>query len=123
MPIVRHVDAPAFELPGLRVRGLASPRRGASELCAWRIALLPGAEPVPHTVTREEVFVATAGTARVYLDGVTSDLSAGDALIVPPGKEFALSNPTEEPFEAVVSFPVGGKAVTGHGEFTPPWAE
>ncbi len=123
MTIIRDADAPCFELPGLTVRGLASPRRGARETSVWRIALAPGTPGTPHAVTREEVFVATAGTALVTLAGGTSELRAGDALVVPAGVPFSLSNPAGEPFEAIVSFPVGGQAVVGDGTFTPPWAE
>jgi quercetin dioxygenase-like cupin family protein len=123
MSIIRRADAPRFELPGLVVEGLASPRRGASETCVWRIALAPGAPGVPHAVTREEIFVAVAGRARVTLAGESSELRAGDALVVPRGVDFALANPSAEPFEAVVSLPVGGQAVTPEGTFTPPWAE
>ena len=123
MPIIRNHDAPEFELPGLKVRGLASPKRGASETSVWRISLAPGTPGFPHACTREEIFVATAGTAQITLDGQASELHAGDTLIVPSGVRFSLGNAVSEPFEAVVSFPVGGKAVTHEGEFTPPWAE
>jgi mannose-6-phosphate isomerase-like protein (cupin superfamily) len=109
-------------MPGLRVCGLASPARGAQETCVWRISLEPGTPGFPHAVTREEVFVATAGVARVTVDGVASELRAGDALVVPGGVEFALANEGAERFEAVVAFPVGGQAVTADGAFTPPWA-
>ena len=73
-------------------------------------------------MTREEIFVATAGVARVTVDGVSSELRAGDALVVPGGVQFALANDGAEQFEAVVAFPVGGQAVTADGTFTPPWA-
>ena len=123
MPIIRATDAPRFQLPGLTVHGLASPRRGASETCVWRLRLDPGTPGFPHAVTREEVFVATSGAAQVTLDGVASELRPGDALVVPSGVTFALANLSAQPFEAVVSLPVGGQAVTGDGTFTPPWAE
>ena len=123
MPIIRQVDAPRFEMPGLVVRGLSSPKRGAKETAVWHLSLLPGTPAFPHSCTREEVFVATAGSAQVTLDGELSELCAGDALVVPSGVTFALGNASSVPFEAVVSFPVGGKAVTEQGEFTPPWAE
>jgi mannose-6-phosphate isomerase-like protein (cupin superfamily) len=123
MAIVRKSEAPVFQLPGLTVVGLASPKRGATETCVWQITVAPGTGGLPHRVTREEVFVAVAGTARASLDGQDHDLCAGDALLVPANTQFALSNPSGEPFEAVVSFPVGGQAITHDGTFTPPWAE
>lgn len=123
MPIIRKSDAPHFDLPNLSVRGLASPKRGAKETCVWHLSLSPGAEGFPHSVTREEVFVATAGNAVATLDGKTHELHEGDALVVPSGVEFALANRSSGVFEAVVSLPVGGKAVTPDGEITPPWTE
>lgn len=123
MAIVRKADAPVFHLPGLTVVGLASPRRGAKETCVWQIELAPGTPGVPHRVTREEVFVAVAGTATATLGGEEHRLGPGDALLVPRDTLFALSNPSDSPFEAVVSFPVGGQAITKDGLLTPPWAE
>lgn len=123
MPIIRRVDAPRFDLPYLAVRGLASPKRGSEETCVWSIALSPGAPGLSHSVTREEVFVAMAGSAVATLGGETHELGPGDTLVVPSGIEFSLSNPSDEPFEALVVLPVGGQAVTADGPFTPPWAE
>jgi hypothetical protein len=80
MPIIRHADAPHFALPGLTVRGLAAPSRGASETCVWRIALAPGTPGFLHTVTREEVFVATAGVDEVTLGGEVSERSRDFAI-------------------------------------------
>jgi quercetin dioxygenase-like cupin family protein len=123
MAIIHKLDAPVFSLPGLTVQALASPRRGALETSMWQIALSPGAPGVPHSVTREEIFVALSGKATVTLNGEELELSAGDALVVPANVQFSLANPTEQPFCAIVSLPVGGQAVTADGSFTPPWAE
>jgi quercetin dioxygenase-like cupin family protein len=124
MNIVRKADAPVFHLPGLCVTGLASPSRGAAETCAWHIAIAPGTGGVPHRVTREEIFVALRGTAVARVDQHEQTLRAGDALVVPRDTEFSLANPGGESFEAIVAFPVGGKAITGSdAPFTPPWAE
>jgi mannose-6-phosphate isomerase-like protein (cupin superfamily) len=124
MTIVRKADAPVFRLPGLCVTGLASPSRGAAETCTWHLALEPGTGGVPHRVTREEIFVALRGSAVALVDRKEQTLRAGDALVVPPDTEFSLANPSGEPFEAIVAFPVEGKAVSGsEGPFTPPWAE
>ena len=124
MNIVRKVDAPTFELPGLTVTGIASPKRGASETCMWMIALAPGAPGFPHSVTREEIFVGLRGRAVVTVGGEDHVLGPGDAVILPAHTEFALANPSAETFEAMVTLPVGGKAIaTGAPRFLPPWAE
>jgi quercetin dioxygenase-like cupin family protein len=123
MNLIRKAEAPVFTMAGLTVTGLASPRRGAMETCVWRVRLAPSSPGVPHSVTREEIFVGLQGTALVTIDGAEHVLGPGDAIIVPPNTPFSLANPSSEPFEAVVSFPVGGKAVTTSSPFTPPWAE
>src|SRR5262245_26425869 len=123
MAIVRKSEAPVFRLPGVTFVGLASPRRGATETSVWHVTVAPGTGGLPHQVTREEIFVAVAGTALAKLGAEEHHLGPGDALLVPPNTEFALSNPSPEPFEAVVSLPVGGQAITAEGTFTPPWAE
>ncbi len=85
-----------------------------------------GREPKPltHRLTREEIIVATAGKARVMLDGSEQDFAAGSAIIIAADTDFALANPFEEVFEAVAVLPVGGQAIIGaDAPFTPPWAE
>jgi mannose-6-phosphate isomerase-like protein (cupin superfamily) len=123
MPIIRASTAPTFTMPGLAVTGLASPSRGARETCAWRLTLEPGAPGATHSVDREEIFVAIAGRALATVGGVEHELATGDALVVPAGEPFALANPGDEPFQAIVAFPVGGRAAMPEGDaFTPPWA-
>jgi quercetin dioxygenase-like cupin family protein len=123
MRIVRKAEAPVFNVPGLTVTGLASPSRGAAETCVWRIAVAPGTPGFPHAVTREEIFVGLSGRAVVTVAGKEHALGAGDAIIVPKDTVFALANTSNEPFEAMVALPVGGKAVADGPPFTPPWAE
>jgi mannose-6-phosphate isomerase-like protein (cupin superfamily) len=123
MPLIESAKAPTFDLPHAKFTGLASPSRGSTETSVWRLVLAPGAEPVPHSLTREEIFVAIAGCAVATVDGAIHAVEKGDALVVPAGAAFSLANPGDEPFEAVTVFPVGGQAVTPGAEpFTPPWA-
>lgn len=124
MPVLHAPDAPTHDIPGARFTTLASPRLGSAETSVWRVELLPAAEPVPHTVTREEIFVALHGEAIATLDGVQGRLRPGDALVLPPGVEFSLAAANAQPFGALVCQPVGGQAAMPGGEpFTPPWAE
>jgi quercetin dioxygenase-like cupin family protein len=122
MPIIPADDAPTFDMPGVHFTGLAAPSRGARETSVWLLAVDPRSPGVPHSVTREEIFVATAGRGEFHLDGQAHQLAPGDAAIVPPNVEFSVANPHDEPFHAVVVLPVGGEAVTSDGAFTPPWA-
>jgi mannose-6-phosphate isomerase-like protein (cupin superfamily) len=123
MPIIKSCDAPRFELHGAVFTGGASPSRGARESCVWRVAIAPATPGTEHSVDREEVFVVTAGRAHAVVDGHIHDLASGDILVVPPDTSFSLANPHPEPFEAIVVFPVGGKARLPSGDaFVPPWA-
>lgn len=123
MPVLSAPTTPTHELAGARFTTLATPSLGTSETAVWTVEILPGADAVPHEVTREEIFVALAGEARVTLDGAEHRVREGDALVVPAGVEFAVAAAGPEPFRAVVCLPVGGQAVLPGGEpFTPPWA-
>jgi mannose-6-phosphate isomerase-like protein (cupin superfamily) len=122
MTLVSSTTAPRFDVGGTHVIGLASPSRGAAETSVWRLTLDPGSSSPEHTLDREEVFVALAGTARAVTDGHATDVRPGDALIVPPAVPFTIANPGPEPFEAVVSLPVGGSATVAGEAMTPPWA-
>ena len=83
----------------------------------------PGEPPTPHRLTDEEVFVVLAGTALVTLDGEQTRAGTGDAIVVPPGVDFALGNDGPEQARLLCCLPVGGQALLADGEpFTPPWA-
>jgi len=123
MPIIKSCDAPRFEMHGAVFTGGASPSRGARETCVWRTTIAPSTPGTAHSVDREEVFVAVAGRANVTVDGQPHDVATGDVLVVPANTQFALANPYDEAFEAIVVLPVGGRAKLPSGEaFVPPWA-
>jgi quercetin dioxygenase-like cupin family protein len=122
MPFIEQCTAPIFDIPGLQVVGLAAPSRGAAETCVWRLTLAPGTPATPHAIDREEIFVALSGQARMEVGGEDRVLAAGDAVVIPAGQSFSLSNPGAEPFTALAVLPVGGKAVLPGGQpFAPPW--
>jgi mannose-6-phosphate isomerase-like protein (cupin superfamily) len=124
LPHISKNDAPTFTLPGLTFTGLAAPSRGATETSVWTLEIAPETPGTPHSVDREEVFVAVAGRAAVELSGTRLELEAGEALVVPAGEPFAIANPHAEPFRAVAAAPVGCHAVLpGGAPFAPPWTE
>ena len=123
MPVIPAPPAPTHDLPHARFTSLATPSRGSRETAMWRVTLAPGAEPTPHSLTREELFFVLAGTAHVTLDGVAATAGPGDAIAVPPGVVFALANGGDAPVELLCCMPVGGQARLDGRTFTPPWAE
>jgi quercetin dioxygenase-like cupin family protein len=44
---------------------LATPSRGSRDTAVWQVEIDPGRPAVPHTLTREEVFVVLSGIATV----------------------------------------------------------
>jgi quercetin dioxygenase-like cupin family protein len=123
MSHIPSTDAPVFKLPGTTFTGLAAPSRGSRENAAWRVKLDPGTPAKPHQLSREEILIATAGSATASLDGDEFQLNAGDALIVPAFTDFSLANPNGTAFEAIAVLPVGARAMIEGGEpFLPPWS-
>jgi quercetin dioxygenase-like cupin family protein len=115
-------DAPTFQLPGTTFIGLAAPSRGSTENAVWRVRLDPGTPARPHQLTREEVFVVTAGSAIATVAGKEHCLNAGDSLVVPAFTDLSLANPFADAFEAIAVLPIGARAMLEGGEpFTPPW--
>jgi quercetin dioxygenase-like cupin family protein len=124
MPVIRAPKAPTHNLGAARFTSLATPSRGSRETAVWEVELAPHTPAVPHSLTREEVFVVLDGTAGVVLDGHRSTARAGDAIVVPAETEFALSNDDDVPLRLLCCLPVGGQGrVDGGTPFTPPWAE
>lgn len=123
MPVIQAPRAFTHELPHARFKSLATPSLGSTETAVWRVQVAPHGEPVPHQLTREEVFVVLSGRARVRIGAVEQEAGEGDVIVVPPNTDFVLCSATAEPLEALCCLPVGGRARIGEREFTPPWAE
>jgi mannose-6-phosphate isomerase-like protein (cupin superfamily) len=116
-------SARTFQLPDVEFAALASPSSGSRENSAWIVSVQPGSKGQPHSLSREEIFIALEGSASVRSGGQEFELHAGGSMIVPADTEFALSNPSGTVFRAVAILPAGAQAIMGDGtRFTPPWA-
>ena len=126
MPHIPSSAAPVFKIPGaagVTFTGLAAPSRGSQETAVSRVTLDPGTPAKMHQLTREEILIATAGSATASVSGTEIRLDAGDALVVPAFTDFSLSNPHQRLFEAIAVLPVGTRAMFEGGEpFAPPWS-
>jgi len=123
MPVLPVQNDATHELPGTRFTSLATPSRGGADVSVWHVEIQPRTKPVPHRVTRTEVFVVLAGEADVRLGEESSRARAGDTIVVPAETLFALEVQGSTPFRAHVCMPIDGQAIVGDGTpFTPPWA-
>lgn len=124
MPVLHAPTTPTHDLGTARFTSLATPARGATETSVWTVEILPGTPATPHSLTREEIFVVLEGTAGVRIEGTAEEAAAGDAIVVPAGVEFELTNAGRQPLRLVCCLPVGGQARLGDGStFIPPWAQ
>ncbi len=124
MPVIPSPSAATHELGGTRFTSLATPSTGSTETSVWQVEIEPNTPATPHSLTREEVFVVLGGTATVSVDGTPGSAAVGDAIVVPAGVPFELSNAGDENLRLLCCLPVGGQARMGEGEpFTPPWAQ
>jgi mannose-6-phosphate isomerase-like protein (cupin superfamily) len=123
MGVIRGVDAPRFELPGVEFTALAAPSRGSADVCTWKLTVAPSREPdQPHTLDRDEIFMVLSGSVRATPGGET--LGAGDAVIVPAGDPIQLVNTGEAPAELYVAIRSGFTGTMADGtKVTPPWAQ
>ncbi len=122
MPVIPAPSAPTHDLGNTRFTSLATPLAGSTETAVWMVEIDPGAPAIPHAVTRQEVFVVLSGTASVTLSGVTEHVEPGGSIVVPAGLSFEITNASDDQLKMLCCLPVGGKAVTSDGTFTPPWA-
>ena len=124
MPVIHAADAPTFDVGNGTITGLASPSRGAEQVCAWQVELAPGVEVPPHSLSCEEVLVVTDGRLAVDLAGEDSEVAAGGAVVVPPGTTFVLRNRADEPVRFVAALTPGVIASLHDGStLAPPWAQ
>jgi mannose-6-phosphate isomerase-like protein (cupin superfamily) len=121
--IISSESAPTFERGGVTAVGYASPSRGARDLSVWRLSLAPGEASPPHSLSREEVFLALEGSAVATIAGVEHRLGARDCLVVPADEAFVLVA-GESGLEAVCAMAAGGEAtlLPDGPTFAPPWA-
>jgi mannose-6-phosphate isomerase-like protein (cupin superfamily) len=122
MPIVRAPDAVPHRLHGATFHSYAAPATGSTELCAWRLEVGPGTTGTAHVVSREEVLLLLDGVLTVTLDDVTTEVSAGEVVVVPAGSRFRVDNTSGRGAAAWVTTSVGLAATLADGTtISPPW--
>lgn len=125
MPHLRTTNARSLALHGVTFTSFVSSASGAARLAAWRADFHPETPGQAHTMSEEETFYVLAGNLDVELGDDHFRATAGDAVLVPAGAVFKVSNNTTEPAQAWVTSLLGMKATLHPAgqEITPPWAQ
>lgn len=125
MLLTKPEDAEEFTVHGVLFRSYSRSATGAGTLGAWQAAFPPNTPGVPHHMSVEEVFRVLSGRVQAEIGDERAELLPGDAVTIPAGSRFRVSNETEEPATAWIVTPLG-MTFTIEGTtntVNPPWAQ
>lgn len=125
MPHLTARAAPSFAIHGVDFTSYASSASRAQELAAWRADFAAHTPGQPHRMDREEVMLVLAGQLDVEVGEEHFLAVVGEAVLIPAGALFRVSNLTDEPASAWVTTSLGMSAqMEATGErLSPPWAQ
>lgn len=103
MPIVRHDEIEALELPGLVHRTVAGHAQGVKTMEVWVQTMAPGAATPVHRHACEEVIVVLSGSGVCTVDGKSVEFGPNTTLIVEADAVHQLVNTSDEPMNLVAS--------------------
>ncbi len=94
---------------GCRLRELLHPAHDPAAI-SYSLAMAwvdPHGVTHPHVLAQTEVYFLIRGRGRMHIGDEVRDVTAGDALVIPPGKPQWIENPHDEvlEFAAIVSPP------------------
>lgn len=118
MPLVRVDDVDLREVrPGIWIRIMIDERIGGRQITMVRGKVAPQATLPLHYHDFEEAFTVISGHGISEIDGVSTELSSGDALLIPAKAKHQLTNPSNTddlvfvscfPWPALVMHPASG---------------
>lgn len=114
-----------FRIHGVTFHSYASGASGANEIGGWRADFAPNTLGEPHRMSREELLYILDGSLAVEVDDEHFVADSGDAVVVPAGARFRVSNTGAEPARAWVTTRLGMTAeMEADGQhLAPPWAQ
>lgn len=125
MTLIDASTTRSFAMHGVTFTSYASSATGAGTVAAWRADFAPQTPGRPHTMTHEEVLYVLTGELAVELGEQEFTARAGDAVVVPAGVVFRVSNEEAKPAHAWVTTSIGMRAAMQPSgeEVVPPWAQ
>ncbi len=123
MPIHRPADSTDFVTHGSTFAAYVNPRRGSTQLCAWRLTVPPHLNGTPHRPSREEVLLVLTGRLRVTVDDDSGNLEPGAVVRVPAGALLQIDTDGAGGSAWVTTTPGLTAALPDGTTMTPPWAQ
>jgi len=100
---VRLSESRVEQYPGRTIRTLLDPEStGTSGLILGVITYLPGCAVEPHSHEDQEGIFVVKGRGMAKIGSEVVDIEAGTAIYIPKGVTHSVTNPADEPIEAIV---------------------
>ncbi len=123
MLVISETEERTIRTPNAVMASLAGPSQGSTQLSTWRIRMEPGQQSPVHAIDSDQVWMPLAGTFTFTVDAESSQVGAGQAIVVPAGvvRRF---HTVGGPAEALVAMRADGRVSTPDSdELRPlPWA-
>ena len=105
MPVVTSKDVESMDVPqGVRIKMLFDHAHGdAKGLALAQVELTPGGQVFPHYHEVEEAAFVLEGSAVMTIDGVETNVQAGDAILVPARTVHTLKNLSADRVVRIIS--------------------
>jgi quercetin dioxygenase-like cupin family protein len=125
VPHLTDQTSRTFRIHGVTFHSYASGASGANEMGGWRADFAPHTPGQPHRMSHEELLYILDGSLEVEVDDEHFVADSGDAVVVPAGARFRVSNTGAEPAQAWVTTRLGMTAEmeVDCRHLAPPWAQ
>jgi quercetin dioxygenase-like cupin family protein len=115
-------DIPVHELPGNRLRGLATPGRGSTEIMLWNHRAEAGGASPPHWHDHDQVIYVVSGSGRVVVGEGEHAVRAGDVIVAPANIPHQVHASTNEALDTIVAMLPSLRTYAPDGaEIDQPW--
>jgi quercetin dioxygenase-like cupin family protein len=123
MTVIHHAESRRTETPNHVMTTLASPTQGGAERPLWRVDIAPGASGPEHIFDVEQVWTVLSGGATFVLAGESTELKAGDTVVMPAAAIRQVHADPVAGLSAIVTARAGARATrVGESESqVPPW--
>ena len=115
-------DIAVHELPGNRLRGLAIPSRGSTEIMLWNHTAEAGGSSPPHWHDHDQVIYVLSGSGRVVVGETEFEVTAGDVIVAPARIQHQVHAAADELLDTIAAMPATLKTFSPDGsQLDQPW--